>query len=115
VLEQQCLAGVVQAFAAQPPTALFRTGLTDAPWPALFARNTPGHRSTGIPFLVTQGSADTVIPAALTAQFVDRLQKAGDEVAFRSYPGVDHFGLVDAAMEDSLAWVLGRIKRKSLP
>lgn len=109
VLEQQCLAGVVQAFAAQPPTALFTRGLSDPPWPELFARNTPGGRKTGIPLLVTQGSADTVIPPVLTAQFVDRLQKSGDEVAYRTYPGIDHFGLVQAAMADSVAWLQARL------
>lgn len=109
VLEQQCLPGVVQAFSSQPPTALFTRGLTDPPWPELFARNTPGRADTGIPMLVTQGSADPVIPAPLTARFVDALQKSGNEVAYRVYPGVDHFGLVGAAMADSLAWLRGRL------
>jgi pimeloyl-ACP methyl ester carboxylesterase len=109
VLEQQCLTGVVQAFATQPPTTLFTRGLSDPPWPELFARNTPGSRKSGIPLLVTQGTADTVIPAQLTEQFVNRLQGVGDEVAYRSYPGIDHFGLVQAAMADSIAWLKGRL------
>jgi len=110
VLERQCLPGVVEAFAALPPTTLFTRGLTDPPWPELFARNTPGGRPTGIPLLVTQGEADTVIPAPLTAQFVARLQQAGDETTYRTYPGVDHFGLVGAGMSDSLTWLRARLE-----
>lgn len=109
VLEQQALPGVVHAFSTHPPTSLFTRRLTDPPWPDLFARNTPGRVDTGIPMLVTQGSKDPVIPAQLTAQFVDVLQKAGNEVAYRVYPDVDHFGLVAAAMPDTLAWLRERL------
>jgi pimeloyl-ACP methyl ester carboxylesterase len=109
VLAQQCLPGVVQAFGEVPPNSLFTHGLDASPWPELFARNTPGNRKCEVPLLVTQGEADTVIPAVLTAQFVARLQQAGDVVAYRTYPGIDHFGLVHTAMADSLAWLNGRL------
>jgi alpha-beta hydrolase superfamily lysophospholipase len=97
--------------AREPATPTVRLGdlLTTPPWPALLARNTPGHGATPAPLLIALGTDDqTVVPAA-TGALVQRLCHAGDTVELRSYQYTGHFELPKAAATDVAAWIGDRL------
>ncbi|MDD7961221.1 alpha/beta fold hydrolase [Microbacterium thalli] len=75
--------------------------------PALFSRspasgalgrhlreNTAPLHSTA-PVLLAHGGADSVIPVAAQADFVDRMCAAGQDVDFRTYAGYEHAGVIE--------------------
>jgi len=97
--------------AKEPATPVVRPGdlLTTPPWPALLARNSPGHGATPAPILIAQGTDDeTVVPAA-TRVLVQRLCQVGDTVELRTYQHVGHFDLPGAAGTDVAAWIGDRL------
>lgn len=66
---------------------------TTEPWRSLLQQNTPGSAPIGVPVLVTQGTADTLVLPSATEAFVSRLCSTGEHVTFRTYDGIDH-GLI---------------------
>jgi alpha-beta hydrolase superfamily lysophospholipase len=91
--------------AAVRPTDLLKV----APWPALLERNTPGHTATQAPVLIAQGTNDERVAPASNRSMAARLCRAGDRVQLRTYPNVDHMGIIDAADDDVLAWIGDRL------
>jgi alpha-beta hydrolase superfamily lysophospholipase len=91
--------------AAVRPTDLLKV----APWPALLERNTPGHTATQVPLLIAQGTNDERVAPASNRSMAARLCRAGDKVQLRTYPNVDHMGIIDAAADDVLAWIGDRL------
>jgi alpha-beta hydrolase superfamily lysophospholipase len=83
--------------------------LTTRPWPALLARNTPGHAATPAPVLIAQGTDDEVVVPAATRALVQRLCHAGDTVELRSYRGVGHFDILGVASADMIGWIGDRL------
>lgn len=60
-----------------------------------------------VPLLLGQGEDDTLIEPEVQARFASRLCRAGVDVDFRRYPGLDHVPLVEdgsPAMRDLFAW-----------
>jgi dipeptidyl aminopeptidase/acylaminoacyl peptidase len=55
----------------------------------------------GIPEVLIHGLADSVVPASMSARFVDRATRAGDDARYIALPGVGHRDLIDARGE---AW-----------
>jgi hypothetical protein len=51
-----------------------------------------------------------VLPA-FTKQLVDRYAARGLQVTYRTYPGADHSGVLDAALTDAEAFVDGLFGR----
>jgi alpha-beta hydrolase superfamily lysophospholipase len=97
--------------AKEPATPVVRLGdlLTTPPWPALLARNSPGHAATPAPILIAQGTDDeTVVPAA-TGALVERLCHAGDTVELRTYQYTGHFDIPKVAASDVAAWIGDRL------
>jgi alpha-beta hydrolase superfamily lysophospholipase len=93
------------AIVAVRPTDL----LTTPPWPALLARNTPGHAATPAPIFLAQGADDDRVTPAVTRVLVGRLCRLGDTVELRTYQHVGHFDLVEAASTDVAAWIGERL------
>jgi acetyl esterase/lipase len=56
------------------------------------------------PLFIAQGTADTVVSPEAAELTADRLRAKGNDVTFKSYPGVDHLGLMPAALQDVLAF-----------
>jgi alpha-beta hydrolase superfamily lysophospholipase len=85
----------LEELARDPATPAVRLGelLTTPPWPALLARNTPGHAATPAPILLAQGADDDRVTPAATRALVQRLCHAGDTVELRSFQHVGHFDL----------------------
>jgi acetyl esterase/lipase len=101
----------LQELASDPATPVVRPGdlLTTRPWPALLARNTPGHAATPAPVLIAQGTDDEVVVPAATRALVQRLCQAGDTVELRSYRGAGHFDIPEVASADMIGWTGDRM------
>ncbi|MEV6064456.1 lipase family protein [Nocardia asteroides] len=94
-----------------PPGGVFTAGADTDDLTAVLDANDPSSLSLTTPLLVQQGTADVVVLPAATTAMVARLQLSGNPVDYRSYPGVDHRGVVDAGADDALAWVDARFGR----
>jgi alpha-beta hydrolase superfamily lysophospholipase len=111
----------LQELAADPAIVAVRPNdlLTTPPWPALLARNTPGHAATPAPIFLAQGADDEVVVPAATRALVQRLCRLGDTVEVRSYQNVGHFDIPEVASADVLAWIgerlAGRPARPTCP
>jgi hypothetical protein len=101
----------LQELAKEPATPTVRLGalLTSPPWPALLARNTPGHAATPAPLLIVQGADDEVVAPAATGSLVGRLCRLGNVVELRGFRDTGHFDLPGVAGADVLAWVGDRL------
>jgi hypothetical protein len=97
----------LEELAADPDVVAVRPAdlLTTPPWPALLARNTPGHAATPAPIFLVQGADDDRVTPAVTRLLVQRLCRLGDTVELRTWQDVGHFDLVEIASTDVLAWI----------
>ncbi|WP_327143989.1 alpha/beta hydrolase family protein [Nocardia sp. NBC_01327] len=73
--------------------------------------NDPSTLSFGPPLLVLQGRADTTVPPMATDAMVVQQRAANQPVEYRTYPGVDHRGVLAASYADALSWVNSRFGR----
>jgi predicted esterase len=100
-----------EELAADPDVVAVRPRdlLTTSPWPALLARNTPGHAATPAPVFLAQGADDENITPAATRVLVGRLCRLGDTVELRTYRHAGHGDVPDIASADVLAWIGERL------
>jgi hypothetical protein len=99
-----------EELAADPAVAVRPSDLlTTPPWPALLARNTPGHAATPAPIFLAQGADDDTVTPAATRVLVERLCRLGDTVELRNWRDVSHFDIPEAAGADVLAWIGDRL------
>ncbi|MFE7717611.1 alpha/beta hydrolase family protein [Nocardia rhizosphaerihabitans] len=73
--------------------------------------NDPSSLPLTTPLLVQQGTADTVVLPLATDAMVAQQRSAGEPVEYRTYPGVDHRGLLATGYDDALSWVNERFGR----
>ncbi|MBC9944092.1 DUF308 domain-containing protein [Leucobacter sp. cx-328] len=74
------------------------------------AENTPT-KLIDAPVFIGQGGGDTLVLPAVQAQFVADRCAAGQAIEYRTYPGLDHMGVVgdDSALPgDLIAWTADR-------
>ena len=111
----------LEELAKDPEQVAVRLGdlLTTPPWPALLARNTPGHTATPAPILLAQGADDDRVTPAATRALVRRLCRVGDTVELRTWRDTGHFDIPKVAAADVLAWtgdrLAGRPARTTCP
>lgn len=91
-----------------PADAAFSPLGDAAPLLRVLTDNDPSTQRVDVPLLVLQGSADTTVPPRATDAMVARLRLADQQVTYRTYPGVDHRGILQASLTDALAWVDAR-------
>jgi len=101
----------LEELAKDPEQAAVRLGdlLTTPPWPALLARNTPGHAATPAPIFLAQGADDETVTPAANRALVERLCRLGDTVELRTYRDVGHFDIPEVASTDVVAWIGERL------
>jgi acetyl esterase/lipase len=105
LLQSECLSRLSQAdqLGGIPPSNLERQGSdTSALNPVLAAMN-PAVRTVA-PILIPQGEADTTVFPVFTNQLKDQLIGLGDNVTYKTYPGVNHVGVVTSGEPDALAF-----------
>jgi hypothetical protein len=101
----------LEELAKDPEQVAVRLGdlLTTPPWPALLARNTPGHAATPAPILLAQGADDDRVTPAATGALVRRLCRLGDTVELRTWRDTGHFDIPKVAAADVAAWIGDRL------
>ena len=76
--------------------------------------NSPGAVSPGVPVLLLQGQRDEQLPPQVTAELEQSYCRLGSVVERTLYPGVDHDGVIDAAMSEALKWMASRFANRSV-
>ena len=84
-------------------------------WGALLAQNTPGATKTNAPIFIAQDTADEVVPASTTDTLVQNLCKVGNQVDYKSYPGLSHTVIGFASAPDALAWMQAILAGQAAP
>jgi pimeloyl-ACP methyl ester carboxylesterase len=77
-----------------------------------FHDNELGGLPIGGPLLVIGGEADETVPFGSLRATAGKACRNGIELAFRSYPGLDHDPTMDQSTPDQLAWVRDRMAGK---
>ena len=108
---RECIGALVgpNEFGALAPSQLARPGadlsrlirVLDAQNPALRIR---------APVLIAQGAADTTVFPVFTTQLVGELKAKHDAVTYRTYPGVNHGGIVTAGASAATAFLAARLR-----
>jgi pimeloyl-ACP methyl ester carboxylesterase len=73
-----------------------------------FAENRPYLQTAFGPIFVGQGLADIDVLPSITASAVSRMCKEGDIVEYKTYPHLDHDGLVFGSFSDQIRWIQAR-------
>ncbi|MFD2393395.1 alpha/beta hydrolase family protein [Dietzia aerolata] len=95
---------------SQIPEQVFPDAVLDGDLGATLRENSP----TGpwpAPVLVAQGLADPLVKPSMQQSWVDGRCAAGEPIDYRTYPGLDHMGLVaaDSPLTPQLVeWTLAR-------
>jgi predicted peptidase len=63
-----------------------------------------GIKDGGVPLLVVQGDADTLVPVANTRMWVDTMQELGLDYEYEEIPGADHGSVIGEGMENIFAF-----------
>lgn len=106
--EQDVIAALLRG--SQIPEQVFPDAVLDGDLGATLRENSP----TGpwpAPVLVAQGLADPLVKPSMQQSWVDGRCAAGEPIDYRTYPGLDHMGLVaaDSPLTPQLVeWTLAR-------
>jgi uncharacterized membrane protein HdeD (DUF308 family)/alpha-beta hydrolase superfamily lysophospholipase len=91
--------------------SLFSGDLTAGPAGARLAENTPA-APIDAPLLIAQGLSDSLVSPEVQAGYVAARCQAGQQLEYRTYPGLDHVPLVEAnspLVPDLVAWTEARL------
>ena len=105
LLQSQCLGRLGQSdeLGGIPPSNLERSGADLSALNPVLAAMNPAVK-TAAPILIPQGESDTTVFPNFTSQLKDELIGLGDQVTYKTYPGIDHVGVVTAGEADALAF-----------
>jgi alpha-beta hydrolase superfamily lysophospholipase len=78
------------------------------PWKQLLLASDPGHRVSEAPLLIVHGTADPVVPPALSELLFDRLCGLGQVAERELYDGADHTTVLHDAADDMASWLRAR-------
>jgi hypothetical protein len=106
-LDTGCIDQADAAFRQVPTAQLFRItpGELNRLDDELGRYDEPEAERTVGPLLVVQGLTDQDVPAGATAALVTRLRAEGAPVVEKTYPGLNHDGVVGPSECDQLAWL----------
>lgn len=113
-IARNCLYGPGQLLASMPGALVLKVSFLSAPpwktepWATIARDNSLGDDPVDAPVLVVQSDADTIIPAAITKKFVQRLCAAGTSVEFHELHGVSHLDTGHDAVPTLLPWLAAR-------
>jgi pimeloyl-ACP methyl ester carboxylesterase len=110
LLQSQCLPrlGAADELGGIPPSKLERSGADVSALNPVLAAMNPAVK-TAAPVLIPQGEADNTVFKFLTDRLVGELNGLGDQVTYKTYPGIDHVGVVTAGDADALAFLKAQL------
>lgn len=77
---------------------------TTEPWKTILTENNAGGEPIGVPIMIGQGLADTLVIPTATEGFVAQLCAAGESVLFEKYDGITHGLAAYATLPTALPW-----------
>lgn len=92
-----------------PGTITSRPVTDDPSWTARLAVNAPDPSGIAAPVFVGQGLSDEVVGHQVTESWVAERCTAGVPTDWRTYPGLDHLGIVAPGGTDALAWSVDQL------
>jgi pimeloyl-ACP methyl ester carboxylesterase len=105
----QCLDQTLSTFAGKASSAYVDAAFLAEPGvTAALKDNSGGFIHSSVPLFVFHGETDTTVPPANSKSFTDRACALGNPVARKTYPGVDHVGVLLPAAGDILAFIAAR-------
>ena len=85
------------------------------PWRGLIAQNTPWPPLGSFPIFLAQGTADNIVPFAVTQNYVGKLCRAGSAVDFDVMPGVFHGLAAVLSANSAIDWMSARFAGVTAP
>jgi pimeloyl-ACP methyl ester carboxylesterase len=98
------------SFGSLPLNQILRSGVDLQPALAVIGESDPEHLRPRTPIRIEQGTADGTVFPVFTQQLVDEYAGNGVKVTYKTYDGVTHGGVVEAAAGDATKWIRGRLK-----
>jgi acetyl esterase/lipase len=98
---------------ALPADAVAIDPTTDPTWAGHLAENVPDPTGIGAPTFVGQGSADEIIAAPVTQQWVTERCAGGAPTTWVAYEGLNHNGVVGPGGADAFAWTVDRFASRA--
>lgn len=86
-----------------------------SPWRGLIARNTPTPPIGDFPVFLAQGTADTIVPFRVTANYAGKLCASGNAVDFLEMPGVSHTSATIVSAPQAVEWMSERFAGRPAP
>jgi alpha-beta hydrolase superfamily lysophospholipase len=96
-------------FGALAPSQLLRSGANLSRLFGVWAAQNPALRISA-PLMILQGEIDQAVFIEVTDQLVHELKGKRDTVTYRTYPGVDHFGIVARSAPAATAFLAARLR-----
>lgn len=96
---------------------VFSRRLTTGPLGRRLAQNDPSSRS-GVPTLIAQGTADTIISVSVQTAFASRLCSTGQQLEYRTYKGATHVSIMSGGsrlIPYLLSWTAARFRGSPPP
>ena len=88
---------------------------TVQPWSTLLAQNTPAGSGIGVPILVAQGRADTLVRPTTTDQYVQKLCTAGEQVEYHTVANATHAEIAEESIPTLIQWLSDRTAGRPPP
>lgn len=85
------------------------------PWRGLIEGNTPGITPPGVPVLIAQGGADSIVRPLVTSLYMDELCSHGVPVRFVLEPGAEHTDMPARSAGTATAWITARFDAAPAP
>jgi pimeloyl-ACP methyl ester carboxylesterase len=110
-LERGCLADLArpEAFGPISPSELLRPGADTSALSRGLEGMNPAVRIR-VPVLIVQGSADAIVPPALTDALAGQLERLGVRLRYRRLASVDHVGVVAAGHRLARRFIAKRLR-----
>lgn len=112
VLEDRCINEANDALNRLRPGGLLRSPLADPAFAARFAENSLGSAPVGLPVLITQGDADTIVDPTDTQTLAFRWCREGVTVRYAPIAGAGH-GIMTP--EPFVSWTAARLRGEEPP
>lgn len=100
------------SFVGIPGRVTYKAPWNSTVWRHLLEVNSIGDQRLHVPILLTQGLADTLIPADETFRLLSRLCTAGNRVTARFLPGLDHGTILPGSIAKYLPWIEDRFNSR---
>jgi pimeloyl-ACP methyl ester carboxylesterase len=98
------------SFGGVPLNQILRTNVDLQPLLTTVGESDPEHLRPRTPIRIEQGTADGTVFPSFTKLLVDEYVANGVKLTYKTYDGVSHGGVVEAAAGDATKWIRGRLK-----